>query len=941
MPEEKDRPWLVIDSGGHTAGIPRVFLTPDARRAVSVSWDKTVRVWDVATGDPLHVLRLPIGRGDEGALFAAALSPDGRRLGVGGMPFGGGPLGIPIYVISLETGKVERAIKGHTGVIQALAFSPNGKYLASGATDRLIGIFEVETGKVVRAYKGHTDRLRQIAWHPRGELFASTAHDGTLRLWEFRSGKPLHVLPGGSSKILSVAWSPDGTQLATGSQDGTLQIRSPDGRPQKTYKLPPSGGAPLQVTSLSFTPDARELLYTGVDTTGRVGLVDVATGKRRVFSKHSNTVAHGSLSADGKLAVSAGGNREEIFIWKTEDLKVVQQLQGRGSSVWAVGWARDGRTVAWGHDNRGVTTDATTRLERTFHLDRLEFGGEPAADCLRFPREVNGYSLQALDHFRVAIKHNGKAVRTFSGPMKGDRIYSFAVVGGDRAVIGASFGMYLIDLKTAGIVRHLKGHSAVITGVSPSPDGRYVLTGASDQTMCLWDLQGELPLLTLFAAGRDWIAWTPQGYYACSAQGERLMGWQVNHGLEKMASYYPAVQFRASLYRPDVVKLLRRAGGLGKALAVAGRKHKGAAAAVNVTQVLPPQVRIAAPVAGNLPAGQAKVEVRAEARPTGKHPVTAMRLLVDGRPYDGLAGVRTFKDGGLGERQATWTVALSPGKHTLAVQAESPVSKGISAPVEVARAEDKPAGPPNLYVLAVGISAYAGKAKLNYAHKDAIVLERTLKERAKGVFARVETKLITDKAATRKAILDGLAWLRSVMTARDVGIIFFAGHGAQDPEGNFHLVPVDVDPKDPRGTCIAGELLKQKLGDMPGRLIAMLDACHSGASAEGKMPGKRPARQATDDLVRDLVTDDYGVIVMCSSLGHEYSLESTETGHGFFTLGLVEGLNGKADLNDDRVIHIHEVDAYAFVRVRGLSRGQQNPVTGRPPNIRSFPLARY
>jgi uncharacterized caspase-like protein len=179
------------------------------------------------------------------------------------------------------------------------------------------------------------------------------------------------------------------------------------------------------------------------------------------------------------------------------------------------------------------------------------------------------------------------------------------------------------------------------------------------------------------------------------------------------------------------------------------------------------------------------------------------------------------------------------------------------------------------------------------------------------------------------------------MTPKDVAIIFFAGHGAQDPGGNFHLVPVDVNLKDPEGTCISGEFLKKTLGNMPGRLVAMLDACHSGASALGSMPAKGPARVATDDLVRDLVTDDYGVVVMCSSMGHEYSLESTGTKHGFFTLGLVEGLSGKADFNRDRVIHIHEVDAYAFLRVRQLSRGQQNPVTGRPPTIRSFPLARY
>jgi hypothetical protein len=94
-----------------------------------------------------------------------------------------------------------------------------------------------------------------------------------------------------------------------------------------------------------------------------------------------------------------------------------------------------------------------------------------------------------------------------------------------------------------------------------------------------------------------------------------------------------------------------------------------------------------------------------------------------------------------------------------------------------------------------------------------------------------------------------------------------------------------------------------------------------------------------DDLARDLVTDDYGVVVLCASQGSECALEGPDAGHGFFTLGLLEALRGQADFNHDKLIHLHEADAYAKLRVRQLSRGRQNPVTGRPQTVRSFPLA--
>src|SRR5438067_2350327 len=120
---------------------------------------------------------------------------------------------------------------------------------------------------------------------------------------------------------------------------------------------------------------------------------------------------------------------------------------------------------------------------------------------------------------------------------------------------------------------------------------------------------------------------------------------------------------------------------------------------------------------------------------------------------------------------------------------------------------------------------------------------------------------------------------------------------------------------------------------MPGRILTILDACHSGAAASrGKVPP--PAR--ADHLARDLVSDDYGVVVMAASLGSECALEGPDAGHGFFTLGLVEALTGRADFNRDRLIHLHEADVYARARVRQLSRGEQNPVTGKPPGVRSF-----
>ncbi len=95
----------------------------------------------------------------------------------------------------------------------------------------------------------------------------------------------------------------------------------------------------------------------------------------------------------------------------------------------------------------------------------------------------------------------------------------------------------------------------MVWAVAPSPDGRFLLSASDDQTVRIWVPDRDEPLLSLFFAGDDWIAWTPEGYYAASPGGENLMGWQVSNGPEQVGTFVPASQFRKSLYRPDVIKL--------------------------------------------------------------------------------------------------------------------------------------------------------------------------------------------------------------------------------------------------------------------------------------------------------------------------------------------------------------------------------------------------
>jgi hypothetical protein len=750
-----------------------------------------------------------------------------------------------------------------------------------------------------------------------------------------------------------IAWSPDGQTLAscTCHVGGKVLLWNLDDGGNRSFACIQKDCA---VTSVAFTADQEKLLYTfgeaGRDQGGAV-LLDLKTGKaskRLIPGNQDATTA--VLSPDGTLVALATRREHRIFIARTSGERREQCLGGEASRTWQARWGSAGSVVSWS-PYRDLKKGEKTLA---FDLSRLEF--VPPDEAIAAYDDVAEHrlgdvELKNIGGRRLDILRHGEEVakiRTPPGPKP--RSLCFSVVSRDRAVVARDRELELYDLATGKRVQRYEANLGDTTAVVRHPQGRYILTTSEDERLRIFEWENNpRPLLTLFSLGEDWIAWTPEGYYACSPGGERLMGWQVNRGLDQLATYYPAAQFRNSLYRPDVIQKLLEAGSVQRARALADQARGEKSRAVSIADVLPPLVVITTPDQPHSEVREPQVPLRFVAKPVGGHPITNVRLLLDGRPYPATEHVKKFDPPRDGEVRETWSVKLDPGPHTLAVQAESAVSKAVSEPVHVtfgarglvrgasAAAATPPQALPSLYVLTVGVSDYPEPLKLSYAAKDAQAIAHACQAGSPPLYRKVEVKTLTDAEATRRGILSGLTWLRKEMTQNDVAVVSFAGHGSKDADGRFYLLPMDVDQNDLLATAVSGEEFKRTLEATPGRFVLLLDACHSGA-VEGEK--RRAAGSLTDDLVRDLATDDYGVIVMCSAMGREFALESPQVAHGYFTLALTEGLGGKADYNQDSVIHFNELDMYVTDRVKELSQGKQHPVTARPTSIRSFPLTK-
>jgi WD40 repeat protein len=948
LPPANQRPVLALDSGGHSAFIRNVFITPAGDRVITIGTDKAVRFWDIKTGNVLNTIRLPAGPGDEGALLAAAISSKGL-LAVSGTPIKGAKQGtVPIYIINTDTGALKNTLSTSNAnnpqvaqdEVRSLSFSSDGNRLVSGSYSGVVQVFDVSKGASVARHE-FPSTLRKVRFSPApgSKVVAVLASDGTGKIADLGNLSKIANLDLRGMKPISLAWSNDSRFVAVGGLEGEIKVfNSPAGTLARTLPAHKHKDYPISVNQLEFLAGDGELLYGGMG--GWAGVVSMGDGKVKTeFKEHSNTIFAVAVSTDGKSAVTTGGNQNETYVWSTATGKIIARLSGPGKGLWGIGWSQDGKSIAWGTKNMAEDVDGNCPLEEIFRLDDLGPGG-PAFQG-KFQQQLSKDENYIAKRASLVLESGEKIPSILLGIGKekadifslphNEPIFSCCVLPGrGKVAIGGAHNLYLLDPQTKEL-KTLIGTTGHTLSIAPSPDGKYFVTGSSDQTIRIWQPELDEPLLSIFVVDRDWIAWTPQGFYACSPHGERLLAWQVNNTAYKVPQVYPASRFRPSLYQPAIIKYLIPAGTLQYAMAMAQKFDKALVQTTSVADIVPPEVNLDAGLAEDLVIDQDTFTIKASAKGVGKQPITAMRLMVDGRPFKGANGIKKFDaPGETGD--ASWDVTLTPGPHTVAVIAETPVSKGMTRIAAITRKGVAPK--PNLYVLAMGVSAYPGDMKLRFAASDAMLIAKAFQSNCKGVFANIEVRVLTDQDATKKGMEAGLDWLGSKMTEKDVGIVSFSGHGTRDENDKFFLVPVDINPRDVTRSCFAGDEFKKRLDKIPGRLVAILDACHSGDVAEHVQP---PAR--SDSLVQDLSSEDSGVVVMCAALGREYAMESLITKAGYFTLGLVEGLEGHADVDEDGVININELDMYAFARVKQLSHGMQNSTTSLPTGIRPFPLA--
>jgi WD40 repeat protein len=236
--------------------------------------------------------------------------------------------------------RFRHTLRGHSLWVNCVAWSPDGRTLASGSRDETIGLWDPLSGKRLRVLVGHGSDVYGVAWSPDGRTLASGSRDETIGLWDPLSGKRLRVLVGHGSGVYGVAWSPDGRTLASGSDDKTIGLWDPLSGKRLRMLVGHGSG----VYGVAWSPDGRTLASGSADKT--IGLWDPHAGQRlRVLEGHAAEVRIVAWSPDGRTLAS-GSDDKTVGLWEVGTGRRLRTLEGVSENVDGLAFSQDGRLLA-------------------------------------------------------------------------------------------------------------------------------------------------------------------------------------------------------------------------------------------------------------------------------------------------------------------------------------------------------------------------------------------------------------------------------------------------------------------------------------------------------------------------------------------------------------------------------------------------------------------
>jgi WD40 repeat protein len=483
---------------GHTRPVISAAFSADGTRIVSASADKSVRVWDPATGNEIAVLK-----GHTGPVNSAAFSPDGTCIVSASADK-------TVRLWDIATMKEIAVLKGHGEAVEIAAFSPDGARIISASQDKTMRLWDAVTGKVVAVLLPPPDRANRqfgvasAAFNWNGTQIMSISQDNTLRQWDAATGKEALPLEGPSGYSSKAAFSPDGARVASASADEKVQLWDAT----TGYEIAALQGHTNKVVGAAFSLDGNRIVSASADATAR--LWNVANGKEiAVFRGHVDVVNSAVFSPDGSRIVSASDDGT-VRLWDiaiTDDGAVSKE---HAELVNSAAFSPDGAHILSACDDGSVRLWDAANGESILVLQGHTSGVNSAAFS---PDGAHVVSASGDNTARLWNAANGKPTSVLQGHAAGVNSAAFSPDGARIVSASDDRAVRLWNAATGAPIAELKGHDGWVNTAAFSPDGARIVSASDDRMLRLWDAATgkEAAVLKGHTGGVVTAAFSPDG----------------------------------------------------------------------------------------------------------------------------------------------------------------------------------------------------------------------------------------------------------------------------------------------------------------------------------------------------------------------------------------------------------------------------------------------
>lgn len=849
------KPKINLNINGHNGKVNDLLFLPDGQRFVSISEDKSVKIWDADSLLVLDRLDTEIGPAYQGVFYSGALSPDGKYLALGGFPLSEMPENY-LIVIDIENRKVIGPVMGHYDIVSDIVFDDTGKFIFSGGEDDILSIWTLQNDVLeLFSQSNMGSPISSMAYDPSTKSLAlATAGSSIVTFLDMTAileGVDDFEMSVGiehDGEINRISYSSTGKYIATSSVNGEVQVTDASGN--TIFQTDELG---VMVNALSFSADAKYLMM--MDLEGTAKLVDLTKrGITKEFKAHDNAVFSMSFdpAANGYQVVSSGGNNNGIVRWDALSGKVVTRLSGEGRAVQSMAFV-DSSSLRINYFANNDGGDASVIFDfKNFVPKKMAGEGSTIAKQKKAITQIDEYTLKA------------KSGRIANDPSIDGRVLEFISDEDGNVYVGSDFSLKQYD-GSGKLKKEFLGHAGGVRALALSVDARYLASGSEDQKVLLWKLDepgkfpsvGEYftaetfesvkiggvqelldqdnpeawkklmralektepkihkelsatfpylhvsthPFMTLFLADNgEWITWTEEGYFHCSSDGAKLFGWHINRGISSLADFYTAEQYFDILYEPELlVRSFESGERITELLSEAGEgafkidvSERPSVAVFDLSQVRLNRDPKINYSKGKYQTSHREVDVSIDVY-NGGSGFSEFNLFQNGKLVVSDRGLEEVPVGQYITKKYKLSLVNDLNTFSALVKNKQNID---SRPSEFKlQYTGEVIATSSLYVLAIGINQYKNERyNLNYAYDDALSFVEELKLKGGEIYREINVTAVYNEEATKLGIIKGLDEIKAKAQPEDVFVFYYAGHGTIDDTQNnkYFFVPTDV-----------------------------------------------------------------------------------------------------------------------------------------------------